>query len=118
MVNGHFNMKYTVLIYTKIIKTNDGKNFPKYLLRLGKKVMDCNIETKTRKLLEGEALQKGIKMPFKVTIDDTQYFIKTRKYTNKVGEIVEQDTIALLGYTSLEKGEFPKGKTLGEVAGE
>lgn len=111
-------MNYTVLVYTKIIKTKDGKNFPKYLLRLGEKVMDCNIETNTRKLLEGEALQKGIKVPFKITIDDTQYFIKSRKYTNKVGEIVEQDTIALLGYSSLEQGEFPKGKTLGEVAGE
>lgn len=111
-------MEYKVLVYTKNIKTKDGKTFPKYLLRIGGKVMDCNIETNTRKLLEGEAIQKGIKMPFSITIDGDMYFIKTRKYTNKVGEVVEQDTIAILDYYNLEQGEFPKGKTLGEVAGE
>lgn len=97
-----------VIIYTKTVRTKEGKYFPKTLLKVGNTTMEAIFSGSCKKELEAQKLETGIHFPIELELKEEDYFIKEKNIKLEDGNIYNQRTCVILNYQSLSQGEFSK----------
>ena len=110
-----------LFIYTqKVTDARDPKNvktWDKYKASYQKHTFDIILTKDLHNRLDYELKQEKLVMPILMTLDDTQYFTKKRRYTRKDGTEAMKTVIVISDYVALEQTEF-ETKTLDDIVAE
>lgn len=110
-----------LFIYTqKVTDARDPKNvktWDKYKASYQKHTFDVVFTKDLHRQLDYELKQEKLIMPILMTLDDTQYFTKKRRYTRKDGTEAMKTVIVISDYVALEQTEF-ENKTLDDIVAE
>ena len=110
-----------LFIYTqKVTDARDPKNvktWDKYKASYQNHTFDIILTKDLHNRLDYELKQEKLGMPILMTLDDTQYFTKKRRYTRKDGTEGMKTVIVISDYVALEQTEF-ETKTLDDIVAE
>lgn len=90
------------MLYTKAFTGKNGNRFVKFFLKVEDKTFDVVLKN----TLKARITAEGWGLPATVTINDSDYFIKSKKYTRKDGTEGKAYEIVILDIVSHQPTEF------------
>lgn len=98
-----------VMLYSKHIKDEKNKKeFDKAFVSYNHKRFDCIISNDLRTKMAKAGMVLPFETPFLVEVDENDYFMKKKSYTDKNGKEKTKYIIVLLGYRSIKPTAFDK----------
>lgn len=107
----------SIILFQKTIKTKDTK-FKVLKANYEHVLLDVSMSRLCREKLEKEMKDREISFPVKLNLNDTDYYIKKSKYELPNGEERDLYRIIILGFVSVEQGQFENTLSLDEVKNE
>lgn len=98
-----------VMLYSKHIKDDKNKKeFDKAFVSYNHKRFDCIISNDLRAKMAKAGMVLPFETPFLVDVDENDYFMKKKPYTDKNGKEKTKYIIVLLDYRSIKPTAFDK----------
>lgn len=98
-----------VMLYSKHIKDEKNKKeFDKAFVSYNHKRFDCIISNDLRAKMAKAGMVLPFETPFLVEVDENDYFMKKKPYTDKNGKEKTKYIIVLLDYRSIKPTAFDK----------
>lgn len=103
-----------LLFQTHVNDTKHGLEFDKDRISYRHKTFDAVLSKDFRDKLTAEIVHRGLKYPIALTLEDSDYFLKAKKFTKSDGTPGSKTRITILNAQSIEQGKF-ESQTLDQL---
>lgn len=97
----------TLFIYTKNIKTKEGKTFSVTKARTTNRNGDTiYFDTVLTEALNNKIIKQDLKMPIEMVVEDNQYYIKNKTIRRPNGDTFKKHVLYIKDCVSMVQGQF------------
>ena len=106
-----------LLFQTHVDDKKHGLEFDKDRISYRKKTFDAVLSKEFKAILVKTMLEKGLKYPIALTLNDDDYFMKPKKYKTSDGKDAIKNRCVITNAHAIEQGKF-ESKSLDDIVDE
>lgn len=106
----------SLFLYQRTVVKKDKTKYTALKASFEDVTFDAYLTKAANEKLTALTITKNITFPMMLTVSDSMYFTKPKKFTNSNGEVKYKDLLIIKDFVSVEQAEFRKKASLHDLA--